>query len=48
MDFDAAEIRFLLKMIVESKTICGTELQQAVLTFDKLQKKLREMQHGDK
>ena len=43
VELTEGEIRFLLKVIIESRNIHGADLQEAVLAFDKLQKKLREL-----
>ena len=41
----ADEIKFLLKVVVESKNIHGADLERAVHALNKLQKMLKELIH---
>ena len=43
MQLEAEDIRFILKVIVESKNIHGLDLERAIHTLNKLQKMLKEL-----
>tara|TARA_R110002020_G_scaffold181645_1_gene376758 strand:+ start:15895 stop:16035 length:141 start_codon:yes stop_codon:yes gene_type:complete len=45
MGLSPDEIRFLLKIVIESKTIHGMDLERAVTALSKLQKMLKELEH---
>ena len=45
MNLESDEIRFLLKVVVESKTIHGMDIERAVRALSKLQKMLKELEH---
>ena len=40
---ESDDIRFLLKVIVESKNIHGLDLERAIFTLNKLQNMLKEL-----